>query len=351
MTGPGNTPLIEVRNLVKHFPITGAIPFQSQSGAVKAVDGVSLHAMAGETLGIAGESGAGKSTIARLIVRLLVATEGEVLFEGEDIAAREGARLKSLSRQMQMIFPDPYSSLNPSRTAGSIIAEPFAIHVHNAGGERKRRVQELLERVGLSAEDYNRYPHELSGAERQRVGIARAIALAPKLLVADEPASALDVSTQAQLLHLLRDLRRVLGLTLIFISRDLSVVAHMCDRVAVMYLGKIVELAPTDALYRFPRHPYTGALLSAVPIPGLPRDLHPAGERRERQLHSDEMPSPASPPSGCRFHPRCPKAQPRCSLQEPALSDQGTGSLAACHFPLTQEEAERMLPSAPTGAG
>ncbi|MGI8903738.1 MAG: ABC transporter ATP-binding protein [Solirubrobacteraceae bacterium] len=340
------TPLIEVRDLVKHFPITSGIIFQHQTGAVKAVDGVSLQVMAGETLGIVGETGCGKSTTARLMVRLLEPTAGEIRFEGQNIAERKGPSLKALRREVQMIFQDPYSSLNPRKTVGSIIAEPFAIHgLHEGDGERKRRVQELMERVGLNAEHYNRYPHEFSGGQRQRIGVARAIALAPKVLVADEPVSALDVSIQAQVLNLLRGLQREFGLTLIFIAHDLSVVRHMCDRVAVMYLGKIVELAPSDALYGFPRHPYTGALLSAVPVPD------PSGGRRERQLLSGDVPSPANPPQGCRFHTRCPKAQSRCSQDEPPLSDKGGGTLAACHFPLTEEEVKLRLPVALTGAG
>ena len=344
MTEPAaGTPLIQVRNLVKHFPITSGIIFQKQIGAVKAVDDISFDVRRGETLGIVGETGCGKSTTARLIVRLLDATAGEVWFEGEDITMRKGAALKALRRQMQMVFQDPYSSLNPRKTVGSIIAEPFAIHrLLSAEGERKRRVQGLMDTVGLNPEHYNRYPHEFSGGQRQRIGVARAIALEPKLLVADEPVSALDVSIQAQVLNLLRGLQRDMGLTLIFIAHDLSVVRHMCDRVAVMYLGKIVELAPNDALYGFPRHPYTGALLSAVPV------ADPAGGRRERQLLSGDVPSPANPPAACRFHTRCPKARQLCSEQDPQLEDKGKGTLAACHFPLTEDEVKLQLPVALT---
>jgi peptide/nickel transport system ATP-binding protein/oligopeptide transport system ATP-binding protein len=248
------TPLIEVRNLVKYFPITSGIIFQRRIGAVKAVDDVSFDVRRGETLGIVGETGCGKSTTARLIVRLLEATSGTVRFEGEDITKRKGASLKALRREMQMIFQDPYSSLNPRKTVGSIIAEPFAIHgMLTSEGERKKRVQELMDRVGLNPEHYNRYPHEFSGGQRQRIGVARAIALEPKVLVADEPVSALDVSIQAQVLNLLRGLQQEMGLTLVFIAHDLSVVRHMCDRVAVMYLGKIAELGDNDALYRFRR--------------------------------------------------------------------------------------------------
>ncbi|PZS14266.1 MAG: peptide ABC transporter ATP-binding protein [Solirubrobacterales bacterium] len=346
MTGTTTTPLVEVRDLVKHFPIKRGVILQRQVGAVKAVDGVSFDVRSGETLGIVGETGCGKSTTARMIVRLLDPTAGEIRFEGEDIAQRKGASLKALHREMQMIFQDPYSSLNPRKTVGSIIADPFAIHgLHTLPGERKQRVQALMDRVGLNPEHYNRYPHEFSGGQRQRIGVARAIALEPKLLVADEPVSALDVSIQAQVLNLLRGLQREMGLTLIFIAHDLSVVRHMCDRVAVMYLGKLVELAPSDALYGFPRHPYTGALLSAVPV------ADPAGGHRERQLLSGDVPSPANPPQACRFHTRCPKAEDRCSQQEPPLADKGGGTLAACHFPLSEEEARARLPVALKKAG
>jgi len=267
-------------------------------------------------------------------MRLLDATGGEVRFEGQDITHLKGARLKSVRREMQMIFQDPYSSLNPRKTVGSIVAEPFVIHgLEQGDGERKRAVQALMETVGLNPEHYNRYPHEFSGGQRQRIGVARALALKPKLLIADEPVSALDVSIQAQVLNLLRDMQRDFGLTLIFIAHDLSVVRHMCDRVAVMYLGKIVEIGPNEALYEFPRHPYTGALLAAVPV------ADPSRHGDQRTLLSDDVPSPANPPSGCRFHTRCPKAQERCSIEEPQLEDKGSGTQVACHFPLTREEA------------
>jgi len=338
------TNLVEVRNLVKHFPITRGIVFQKQIGAVKAVDDISFEVKRGETLGIVGETGCGKSTTARLLVRLLDPTSGVILFEGEDIGAAKGDDLKTLHRHVQMVFQDPYSSLNPRKTVGSIIAEPFVIHgLRKGSGERRNRVQELMDRVGLNPEHYNRYPHEFSGGQRQRIGVARAIALEPKLLVADEPVSALDVSIQAQVLNLLRGLQREMGLTLIFIAHDLSVVRHMCDRVAVMYLGKMVEIAPSDDLYGFPRHPYTGALLSAVPV------ASPSGARRkERQLLTGDVPSPANPPRACRFHTRCFKAQELCSQEEPLLERKGTRNLAACHFPLSEAEVRLRLPEALT---
>jgi oligopeptide/dipeptide ABC transporter ATP-binding protein len=327
-------PLVHVRGLVKHFPITRGIVFRRKIGAVRAVDGVSFEVQRGETLGIVGETGCGKSTTAKLVMRLLEPTAGEIVFAGEDITRVKGAKLKAVRREVQMIFQDPYSSLNPRKTIGSIIAEPFAIHgLEKDRLERKRAVQGLMEMVGLNPEHYNRYPHEFSGGQRQRIGVARALALNPKLLIADEPVSALDVSIQAQVLNLLRDMQRSLGLTLVFIAHDLSVVRHMCDRVAVMYLGKIVEIGPNDALFDFPRHPYTGGLLAAVPV----ADPSRRGDRRT--LLSGDVPSPANPPSGCRFHTRCPKAQERCSLEEPLLEDKGSGTQVACHFPLTRAEA------------
>jgi peptide/nickel transport system ATP-binding protein/oligopeptide transport system ATP-binding protein len=341
----GADPLVQVRGLVKHFPLTRGILIQRKVGAVQAVDGVSFDVRRGETLGIVGETGCGKSTTARLIMRLLDPTAGEIRFEGEDITRLKGSRLKAIRREMQMIFQDPYSSLNPRKTIGAAIGQPFAIHGLLEGkGERKRAVQELMETVGLNPEHYNRYPHEFSGGQRQRIGVARALALKPKLLIADEPVSALDVSIQAQVLNLLREMQRELGLTLVFIAHDLSVVRHMCDRVAVMYLGRIVEIGPGDALYDFPRHPYTGALLSAVPI------ADPSLRAGDRQLLSGDVPSPANPPKACRFHTRCPKAQELCSQEDPPLQDKGTpseghpeghrqaGTEAACHFPLSRQE-------------
>jgi peptide/nickel transport system ATP-binding protein/oligopeptide transport system ATP-binding protein len=330
---PSGEPLVEVRNLVKHFPITRGVLLQKKVGAVQAVDGVSFDVKRGETLGIVGETGCGKSTTARLIMRLLEPTSGEVRFDGQEITQLKGSRLKAVRREVQMIFQDPYSSLNPRKTVGATIAQPFAIHGLAEGkGERKRAVQELMEMVGLNPEHYNRYPHEFSGGQRQRIGVARALALKPKLLIADEPVSALDVSIQAQVLNLLLEMQRALGLTLIFIAHDLSVVRHMCDRVAVMYLGRVVEIGPGEKLYGFPRHPYTGALLSAVPV------ADPEQRRDERALLSGDVPSPANPPKACRFHTRCPKAQELCSIEDPPLEGKGSGTDVACHFPLSREE-------------
>jgi peptide/nickel transport system ATP-binding protein/oligopeptide transport system ATP-binding protein len=341
--GPTGTPLIEVRDLVKHFPLTQGIIFRKQVGAVQAVDGVSFDVIEGETLGIVGESGCGKSTTARLVTRLLEPTSGEVHYQGTDIAHMSRAELKPLRRDMQMIFQDPYSSLNPRKTVGSIIGEPFIIHdVERDEDKRKRQVQELMDLVGLNPEHYNRFPHEFSGGQRQRIGVARAIALKPKLVVADEPVSALDVSIQAQIINLLEELQSELGLTIIFIAHDLSVVRHVCDRIAVMYLGKIVEMADADALFEHPRHPYTGALLSAVPVPDprLARD-------KQRQVLGGDVPSPTNPPQACRFHTRCPKARDgHCNVEEPLLEMKEGGNLAACHYPLTDQEIARRVPTA-----
>jgi oligopeptide/dipeptide ABC transporter ATP-binding protein len=331
-------PFVEVRDLVKHFPLTRGVLLQKQVGAVRAVDGISFDVRPGETFGLVGETGCGKTTTARLILRLIDPTSGSIRIGGEEITGLRGERLKRLRREMQVIFQDPFSALNPRKTVGSIIAEPFAVHgVMRDSGERRRAVQDLMEQVGLNTEHYNRYPHEFSGGQRQRIGVARALALRPKLIIADEPVSALDVSIQSQILNLLRTLQRELDLTLIFISHDLSVIRHMCDRVAVMYLGKIVELARNEDLFHRPQHPYTGALLSAIPIPD------PTVAKREPELLAGDVPSAANPPSACRFHTRCPKCQQVCTEVEPGLEMRGGATLAACHFPLTAEEvAERL---------
>jgi len=340
--GPAGNRLIEVRDLVKHFPLTKGIIFRKEIGAVQAVDGISFDVIEGETLGVVGESGCGKSTTARLVTRLLEPTSGEIRYKGDDISHLSRAQLKPLRRDMQMIFQDPYSSLNPRKTVGSIIGEPFIIHeVETDENKRKKRVQELMDTVGLNPEHYNRFPHEFSGGQRQRIGVARAIALKPKLVVADEPVSALDVSIQAQVINLLEELQSELGLTIIFIAHDLSVVRHVCDRIAVMYLGKIVELADADALFEHPRHPYTGALLSAVPVPD-PR----LAKNKQRQVLGGDVPSPTNPPPGCRFHTRCWKAEEVCRTEDPALEPKAGGNLAACHFPLTDAEVLERVPSA-----
>jgi oligopeptide/dipeptide ABC transporter ATP-binding protein len=333
--------LMRITDLVKHFPIRKGL-LQRQVGAVQAVDGVSFDVMRGETLGLVGESGCGKSTTARLILRLMDPTSGSIQFDGEEIGTASGSRLKELRRDMQMIFQDPYSSLNPRKTVGTIIAEPFAIHgMLKSEGERKRTVQDLMDRVGLNPEHFNRYPHEFSGGQRQRIGVARALALKPKVIVADEPVSALDVSIQAQILNLLRELQRDMGITLVFIAHDLSVVRHMCDRIAVMYLGRIVELADNQQLYAHPRMPYTGALMSAVPVP-QPR----LAAAKKRQILAGDVPSPSNPPPACRFHTRCWKAQEICRQEDPPLEAKEGGNIAACHFPLTDAEVLERVPTA-----
>ncbi len=332
--------LVEVRDLVKHFPITQGIVFQKKVGAVRAVDGISFDVRKGETLGIVGETGCGKSTTAKLLLRLLTPTSGSIKFEDEEIGYVGGGKLKQLRREMQMIFQDPYSSLNPRKTVGAIIGDPFVIHAIDRNDKsRRKKVQELMEQVGLNPEHYNRFPHEFSGGQRQRIGVARALALRPKLIVADEPVSALDVSIQAQILNLLSELQRELGLTIVFIAHDLSVVRHMCDRVGVMYLGTMVETADNETLYSHPRHPYTGALLSAVPV----ADPHEA-RSKSRQILSGDVPSPTNPPPACRFHTRCPKAQERCWTDTPVLEPKEGGGMAACHYPLTDAEAAERIP-------
>jgi oligopeptide/dipeptide ABC transporter ATP-binding protein len=321
------TPILEVSNLTKFFPIQSQGIFSKVKGDNKAVNGISFTLNAGETLGLVGESGCGKSTAGRTILKLYEPTSGTIKFEGEDITKLSPAKMKPLRTQMQMIFQDPYSSLNPRHTIGSIIAASYEIQKITPDQGVKRAVQELMERVGLNPEHYNRYPHEFSGGQRQRIGIARALALKPKFIVCDEPVSALDVSIQAQVINLLDDLRDDFGLSYLFIAHDLSVVQHISNRVAVMYLGKIMELAPTEDLYKSPHHPYTKALLSAIPIPD------PVLERkREQIILSGDIPNPVNPPSGCVFNTRCWKAQDKCRTTEPALVQIGA-SQVACHFP------------------
>jgi oligopeptide/dipeptide ABC transporter ATP-binding protein len=338
---PSKEPLLRLEGVKKYFPITQGIVFQKMIGRVHAVDGVDLEVHPGETVGLVGETGCGKSTLARVITRLHDATEGKVIFEGRDITHIKGQEMQEVRRDMQIIFQDPYASLNPRKTVGSIIREPFRLHKTVPKSRIKPAVQELMELVGLNPEHYNRYPHEFSGGQRQRIGVARALALRPKLIVCDEPVSALDVSIQAQVLNLLEDLQEEFNLTYVFIAHDLSVVKHVSDRVAVMYLGKIVEIADGESLYERPAHPYTGALLSAVPI----ADPEKARQKRRIILQGD-VPSPIDPPSGCRFHPRCPQSRaiakaegiegphPRCVQEEPLLESRAPTQLAACHFPL-----------------
>ncbi|MFI6057282.1 ABC transporter ATP-binding protein [Streptomyces sp. NPDC051286] len=321
-------PLLKVTGLVKHFPIKKGL-LQRQTGAVKAVDGIDFEVRPGETLGVVGESGCGKSTMGRLITRLLEPTGGTIEFEGKDITHLGVSGMRPMRRDVQMIFQDPYGSLNPRHTVGSIVSAPFKLQGVEPEGGVKQEVQRLLGLVGLNPEHYNRYPHEFSGGQRQRIGIARALALKPKLVVADEPVSALDVSVQAQVVNLMDDLQKELGLTYVIIAHDLSVIRHVSDRIAVMYLGKIVELADRDSLYQSPMHPYTKALLSAVPVP----DPRRRGAKSERILLNGDVPSPISPPSGCRFHTRCWKATEVCKTQEPPLLTLKSGHQVACHHP------------------
>jgi peptide/nickel transport system ATP-binding protein len=321
-------PLLEVTELVVHFPIKSGIIVDREVARVHAVDGVSFTLHEGETLGLVGESGCGKSTLCRAILQLVQPTSGSVRFDGQELVGRSRRDLRPLRREMQMIFQDPFASLNPRKRVGQIVGDPLELHGLAGGAELKRRVQELLDRVGLQAEHYNRYPHEFSGGQRQRIGIARALALQPKLIIADEPVSALDVSVQAQIINLLEELQDEFGLSYLFVAHDLGVVRHVSDRVAVMYLGKIVENSDSDGLYDSPLHPYTNALLSAVPIPDPRKNI-----ARERITLEGDVPSPIDPPPGCRFHTRCGWATDVCRTEEPALTAHSDGHVVACHHP------------------
>jgi oligopeptide/dipeptide ABC transporter ATP-binding protein len=329
--------LVRVDNLVKYFPVRSAGLIRRTVGQVQAVDDVSLTIPRGKTLGLVGETGSGKSTLARCVAGLIPVTSGKVTFNGRDITNLSRRAMRPVRREIQMIFQDPYSSLNPRRRVGAIIGDPFVIHKTATGAERKRQVQELMERVGLNPEHYNRFPAEFSGGQRQRIGVARALALRPQLIICDEPVSALDVSIQAQVLNLLADLQQDYGLSYLFIAHDLEVVRHVSDSVAVMYLGRIGESGPEGAVYGSPRHPYTVALLSAAPAADPD-----AAASRQRIILTGDVPSPIDPPSGCRFHPRCPKAQPLCAEQEPPLEVKAGDvptHLAACHFPVQAGES------------
>ncbi len=328
MTGDGASELLRVEDLKVYFPIKSGLVIDRHVGDVKAVDGVTFDITRGETLGLVGESGCGKTTVGRTILRLYDPTEGRIIFEGTDIARLAQREMRKLRGRMQMVFQDPYSSLNPRQNVGNLIAEPLKIHGIASGDDARRRAEELLDIVGLPKASTARYPHEFSGGQRQRIGLARALALNPDLIVADEPVSALDVSIQAQMVNLLEELQEEFDLTYLFIAHDLAVVRHISDRIAVMYLGRIVEVASADELYASPRHPYTIALLSAVPIPDPEIE-----SSRERILLKGDLPSPANPPPGCRFHTRCPFRQPeRCDTEVPELRLLSDGHLAACHY-------------------
>ncbi|MEU0578753.1 dipeptide ABC transporter ATP-binding protein [Streptomyces griseoincarnatus] len=331
-TGASTEALLKVEGLTKHFPIYGGFPIKRKVGAVQAVDNVDLTVGVGESVGLVGESGCGKSTTGRLITRLLEPTGGKIEYAGQDITHAKRKQLAPVRSEIQMIFQDPYSSLNPRQTVGTIIKSPMEVNGINPAGGREKRVRELLELVGLNPEHYNRFPHEFSGGQRQRIGVARALALNPKLIVADEPVSALDVSIQAQVVNLLQKVQEEMGIAFLFIAHDLAVVRHFSQRVAVMYLGKVVEVGDRDSIYNRPRHPYTHALLSAVPEVAMDDET----ENRERIRLAGDVPSPISPPSGCRFRTRCWKAQDKCATEEPPLVQIGgntEGHLTACHFP------------------
>jgi oligopeptide/dipeptide ABC transporter ATP-binding protein len=347
MTPEHDEPLLVVEDITKHFPIMRGVLFPKHVGAVRAVDGVSFTLRGGETLGIVGESGCGKSTLARCILKLIEPTSGRIIFRGEDITRYTRAEMRAVRRDMMIVFQDPFASLNPRKRVGRLIGEALEIHGIGTEEERRRRAQELLEIVGLNPEHYGRFPHEFSGGQRQRIGVARALAVQPKVIFCDEPVSALDVSVQAQVLNLLKDLQEQFDLTYVFIAHDLSVVRHISDRVMVMYLGRAVELADRDTIYEHPRHPYTAALLDAVPIPD------PAlAQRRDAPFVEGDVPSPVDVPTGCSFHPRCPRAHAgHCDVEVPQLGAIGAAHAVACHYPLegTAVASSSSVPQSPSG--